>query len=578
MNLEDAADSCLVELKYHDALSSYYQLDASNPRVAAKISFCEWAIGQYDEARHRLFGIENELDDDGVGLLSQLIASDRNYQRRDSDMEMIWPRLQSVISLDSVPLVAAEARSQDWWPGDSQDRAQRHREIERLLAIHPGSQLIRLAVLAGMQRSGLSVTEQYDLLHEVDYPVPIPRYLWETASVAVDAGKFDVALKCLNQLEIHQQRYLHPSRQLELNIALARCDIAVKTKVADAFLGFDRLLDDASLDSDDRRRIIRAALAAACYEAPDRVPALADRFLSALEVSEYGFTISTSEFFNESYPVNGPGWDTYGHTWPCGDLLSCRAILVDVPNDRARLFFRAAFVISEIDQQNDVVDGKPDFPPEFWDRVTDLLGDIAGHEQELDGRLLSLHTALHAHRHTPRWSEVGENWILSEWIAWQNGQGEDTSGWLTLHAVGREAKSIRPFAKGVIERLRNCAVSAPDCYDLVAELVDVLVELELHDEFYQLMEITAAGDDRADVQFFLGLAAQWKKQSAVARAAYQKVLEQAPRYSSAIFNSLLLCATPEDAPSLDLSKRPSSTVVQVVDRGDPRRYRMGSTR
>jgi hypothetical protein len=113
--LESAADACLVQHRHDEALSGYYQLDAAIPRVATKIAFCEWMVGQYDDARNRLLGLEDELDADGIGLLCELIRSSTDYERRKTEMNTIWPRLQAVISSDSVPLLAALARSQAWW-------------------------------------------------------------------------------------------------------------------------------------------------------------------------------------------------------------------------------------------------------------------------------------------------------------------------------------------------------------------------------------------------------------------------------------------------------------------------------
>jgi hypothetical protein len=351
-----------------------------------------------------------------------------------------------------------------------------------------------------MQRASAPVAQQYALLHARQYPSPMPRYLWEAAIVAADAGKPDEALDYLNQLEAHERRAEHHSQRLLLDIDLARCDIAVKTNAPDSLSGFDRLMGDASLNADDRTRVIRAALAAACSIAPDQVPVLAGDFLEALESNDYGFAISPSELVNEAYPLDGEGWDTYGHNWPCGDLMRCRKILGEASRDRARLFFRAAFAVAEIDQQYDDADGSPDLPTEFWDGVADLLGDVAGHEGEFGGRLVSLHTAIRAHRHRPNWTTAGQDWIASEWVANQNGQ-DYTHGWLTLEAAARDANSARIFATGVIKRLRDYSVPALIGYNLVEELIKPLVEHKLSRELYQLMGIVSGGDDRPAVQF-----------------------------------------------------------------------------
>lgn len=153
--LESAADACLVSARYDDAFSGYCQLDPTIVRIATKMAYCEWQAGNYDNARTRLFELGDDLEEDGIGLLSHLIVVDSDYRRRRADMEAIWPRLQAVIAADSVPLTAAVARSQGFWPTDSEDREQRRRDVERLLELHPANQFIRLAVLLERQIEGV---------------------------------------------------------------------------------------------------------------------------------------------------------------------------------------------------------------------------------------------------------------------------------------------------------------------------------------------------------------------------------------------------------------------------------------
>ncbi|WP_155753894.1 hypothetical protein [Burkholderia cepacia] len=549
-SLESAADACLVQRQYDDALSGYYQLDALIPRIATKIAFCEWMVGHYDHARALLTDLEAQRDPDGIGLLCELIRHDTDYKRRKADMEAIWPSLRGAASAESVPIIVAIARSQAWWPGDDEDRDQRHLDIERLLSLHPASQHIRLEVLAGMRRAGASAEEQYTVLSAWHHHSPMPRYLWELANVAAAAGKREEALEYLGKLEERERRSESPARRLLLEIELARCDIAVKQRVPDSLSHFDRLLSDSSLCSDDRTRVVRAALDAACKLAPERVSTFADEFLKALESTGYWFSVGPSELFNDAYPISGDGWDDYGHTWPCGDLMPHREILVATPQGRAGLFFRAAFAVADIDEQYDAVDERPALSTQFWDSVAILLGDFEGHESEFGGRLLSLHAAVRAHCHRPNWAMIGKDWIASEWAAAQNGH-DYTHGRLTLEAAGGEADSVRIFASGVIKQLRDRPLPVPSSYDLVEGLVETLVEHKLSQELHQLMKIVADGDERPEVQFYLGLAAQRTRHQVAARSAYQRVLAQQPHHHSAIYNSLLLCTSTEDSPFLD---------------------------
>jgi hypothetical protein len=548
-SVESAADACLVQQQFDDALSGYYQLDVSISRIATKVAYCEWMSGHYVEARDRLFAVEAELDADGVGLLCELIRRDWDYKRRAADMKAIWPRLQEVIASESVPLIAAAARARTWWPADDDDHEQRHRDLERLLSLHPDSQHLRLSLLAAKKRAGASIAERYALLRARQHPSPIPRYRWESAIVASEANEFDEALENLSQLEECERHSESPSRNLLLNIALARCEIAVASNAPDAISAIDHLLSDESLDSDDRARVARIALAAACKAAPDRISTLADNYLAALEAKEGGFSLSRAELTDEPFPIDGTGWDSYGGSWSCGDLMPWRSVLIEVPSERARLFFRAAFCAAEIDERYYEADDTC-APSTEWDSLADLLGDVSGHKEEFGGRLLSLDAAIRAYRHRPNWARTGQDWMASEWSANKNGH-YDTHGWLTLQAIRRSKSSARVFATGVIKQLRDNSPAVPLAYDLVLELIQTLVDLEIHQELYLLMQRVAEGDERADVQFYRGLAASWTNRDVEARAAYAQVIKKQPNHHSAIFNSLLLCKTHNDTPFLD---------------------------
>jgi hypothetical protein len=548
--VESAADACLVQQQFDDALSGYYQLDASTPRIATKVAYCEWMVGHYVEARDRLLAVEEELETDGIGLLCELILRDSDYKRRAADMETIWPRLQAIVASEAVPLIAATARANAWWPADDEDREQRHRDLERLLSLHPNSQHLRLSLAAAKKHAGASIADRHALLRAWQYPSPMPRYLWESAIVASEADEFDEALENLSQLEKCERRSESPSRNLLLNIALARCDIAVASNAPDAISRIDRLLSDESLNSDDRARVARVALAAACSIAPERISTLADNYLTALEAKEYGFSLSRAELTDEPFPIDGSGWDTYGESWSCGDLTGWRSVLIEVPSERARLFFRAAFCVAEIDAQ--YYETEDTFSPstEWWDSLADLLGDVSRHKEEFGGRLLSLDAAIRAYRHRPNWARTGQDWIASEWSTNKN-EHYDTHGWLTLQAVRRSKSSARVFTTGVIKQLRDNLPAAPLACDLVLDLIQILVDLEVRQELYMLMQRVAEGDDRPDVHFYCGLAASWTNRDVEARAAYAQVLEKQPNNHSAIFNSLLLCKTHSDTSFLD---------------------------
>lgn len=550
VSLESAADACLVAARYDEALSGYCELDLTNVRIATKMAYCEWLVGSYDEARTRLFELGDDLEDDGIGLLSLLIVVDSDYTRRRADMEAIWPRLQAVIVADSVPLIAAVARSQGFWPADSEDRGQRRRDVERLLELHPANQFIRLAVLLERQIEGADFAEQYALLKARPNQAPAPRYLWEAAKVAVSAGQPAEAIEYLSQLEAHERRSLNPSSNLLFQIELARCVIAIAEIAPDPMSGFDRLLADASLDSEHRVITYLAALEAACRIAPERLSELGERYLEERLAKGYGLGFEAYDLSNDTMPVEGAGWDTWAHSWSCGDVRPLLTMLSTASHGRSGIFFRACYANLKIDEQTDEGVDVADLPVLFWDGLAEILGDITGHELEFGGRLLSLHTAIRAHRADPDWVEIGRHWIVSEWTARQDRYAV-THGTLLIDRACREAESMQRFVAGIIAWLKDNPVPAPSGYDMVEGILDELRTGEVRAEFYRLIEIVSQGDDRPDVQFDLGLGAQWMKKDATARTAYQRTLTNQPANGSAIYNALLLCKSSADVQFLE---------------------------
>lgn len=547
--IEGAADACLVHKQYGDALSGYYQLDATIPRVATKIAFCQWLAGDYEDARIRLFALEAELEEDGIGLLCELIVIDSDYTRKKADMEAMWPRLKAVIAADSVPQIAAVARSEGFWPEDFGGREQRRRDIERLLMLHPANQFIRLAVIREMRLADADVAEIYALVKAWPNQSPAPHYLWEAAEVAADAGEAAEALDYLSQLEARECSSEQPSDDLLFQIGFARCVIALESNAPDTMSAFDRLIGDATYEE---HRVVAslAALEAACRVARDSVSAFGDRFLAALEARHYGLSLGSSELFNEAMPVEGAGWDKSGSAWSYGNLQPLLPMLANATSGRARIYFRACLVDSRLDDQTDNDVELTDLPITFWDGLADVLGDISGYEGEFAGQLLSLRTAIQAHRTDPDWVDIGSQWIASEWAA-QQVAGSVTRGELTTDFACDQVESLKPFAGGVVAWLKKHPVPAPSAYDLVKSTVAALVSNEVRDELFQLMKVISQGDDRPEVQFYLGLSAQWMKQDAAARAAYQRTLANAPAHYSAIFNALLLCKAVADAPFLE---------------------------
>ncbi|HKR39815.1 MAG TPA: hypothetical protein VJU59_09060 [Paraburkholderia sp.] len=548
--LESAADACLMQSRPDEALSGYYQLEPSIPRIATKMAYCEWVAGRYEEARTRLFELEDDLEEDGIGLLSQLIVVDSDWRRRRADMEAIWPRLQAVIAADSIPLVAAVARSQGFWPNDGDDREQRRCDVERLLEHHPANQYIRLAVLLERQIEGADAAEQYALLKAWPNRSPAPRYLWQAAKVAAGAGQPAEAIEYLNQLEARERKSFDPSSNLLFQIELARCAVALEANAPDSMSGFDRLLGDASLDGENRVAAILAALEAACRVAPERVSELGGRYLEAREARGYGLSFATYDLSNDSMPVEGTGWDMSANTWPCGDVRPHLALLSIATSKRAGIFFRACHADSKIDEQIDSGVEAVNLPTAFWDGLAEILGDVTGFEEAFEGRILSLRTAIRAHRAEPNWAEIGRDWVASEWAARQV-EYTTTHGDLTVDLACREAETVQSLARGVIAWLKDNPVPAPSGYDMVENVVDELRSKEVRNEYYQLMEVVSQGDDRPGVQFDLGLSAQWMKKDATARKAYLRTLANQPDNGAAIFNALLLCKTPTDAQFLE---------------------------
>lgn len=546
---ESVADGYLNQAQHEQALCVYLQLDTTEPRIAAKTAYCEWMVGRYEDARKRLIEHSENLDADGIGLLSKLISIDRDYKRSEEDEKLIWPRLQAVTSASTVPFVAVFARFQKMWPGDACNPTQRLQNTEYLLSLYPGCQPLRLSVLIGMQGAGVSADKQYAFLQTFQYPSLMPRYLWVAADIAAKAGKFDEALDYLSQLEVYEGRCDSPSQHVLWEIELARCDIQAKTNKLDPLSGFIQLSNNASYSVENRTIASRAALAIACEVAINEIPALADNFINLLISSKYGVEFSSHNLLNEPEPFTGEHWDNYVLSWSGYDLRPYKTVLLSTLQEHAQRFFRAIFITELLDNEYEFTD-TPEFGAEFWGNLAEDLGDVTPYPEEFDGKLLSLYTTIHSHCARPNWEKLGQYWVTSEWIAYQNNLNLSYS-WLIPEIVGTHANSTRKFSSGVIKFLKSHEIPSPTAYNLVQEIVDSLVEHRQCKELYQLMSVISDGDERASVQFYLGWASQEMNYKPKAILAYQSVLLAEPEHYYAIFNMLLLCTTQADRPLLN---------------------------
>ncbi len=545
---ECSADFHLSQRHYVEALQGYQQLDSVAPRIAAKIAYCEWMTNRLDEAKKRLMALGKALDADGIGLLSKLISVDRDCEHQKDNLVEIWPRLQAVVAGSQVPLIAVFARFQFMWPDDLCNPNQRLQELEHLLTLHPNCQQLRLAVLKSMQRTHAPIDNQYILLHAKEHTAPLPQYIWLLAGVATKIGQFDEALNCLEQLETRERRCNSPSEEMLWEIELARCDIDIRAGNTDPISALERLERSTLISTGNRITASRLALALACTTSVDQVAEIADKFLSALGSQKSGVSISVSELDNDLYPVKGDDWGTYESCWSHDSLAHFKDILIYTTQHQTQRYFRAVFVTALLDEEYEETES-PEFNEDFWLYLAELLGDVTDCPEEFGGQLLALHVVIQSHLARPNWAKVGKFWFMSEWFAHQN-KKDLPYRWLSLEAVGNDAEYARKFASGVIKQLKQHALAPPTAYDLVEELAEVLTKFRISNELYQLMAGISDGDERSNVQFYLGLASQWTKRKAEAISAYKKVIALNPTHYSAIFNTLLLCTSHSDSPLL----------------------------
>lgn len=535
---ESTADAHLLECNYTKALEAYNALDIAQVRIATKAAYCEWMLGQEDEALSRLSPRLAELEADGIGLLSWLVWDIHDSDKRHAETAIVWPYLRDVISRDSVPRIAAVARAMRWWPQD--DYEQRYCDLERLLSMHPDAQVLRLAYLTEMQRKGISPREQLDLLHQDESEHKIPRYRWTQAIAAYLAGEYDEAQSLLTGIEHLEHQVEEPSQYLLATISLARLEIAAAQGETQALSDFEKLASDDSISSEERLRVAHVALAAACQRQPHQVSAFAAQYFTALRAHDPTLDIATGRLHAESDPVSGSAWERYGDPWPFRSLIPWKTLLTNVSGETERLYFRAAFVADEISQLDD--DGRPS---DWWESLARELGSTDSNEAEFGGSLLSLQTLTSAHSPRPNWTNIGKTWITAEWLQRKNGH-EYTHGWLTLDAANRTKTSLRNFSKGVERQMISSPIDPEIAFDLLEGLIGALEEKECYPELYKLLRTLSESDSRTPVQFKLGLYAQRSGYDDEAKVAYIRVLDQTPTDFATLFNSLLLCKSHVD--------------------------------
>lgn len=543
---ENIADAYLKNGSYEEAIAGYIHLNMTTPRLLTKIAFCEWMLDRFEDARSRLLTIVEDLDAEGIGLLSMLVTHDKDRDRTNLDKQLIWPKLKEVVTSNTVPILAALARSLSWWPEDYQSPAERLIDLKHLLSLYPQDQRIRLAVLSCMQRCKVPLCEQYALITTPDYPLRMPRLLWSAAEVAASAEKTDEALEYLRQLEEIEQSYEPAEEKILWEIALARADIQRQTAPEESMSSFTRILQSSSLPAESRVRMSRAALVAACSSSPEHIPEFAETFMSAIEARYEGFYIQALDLYDDVFPVSGSNWDNWGNAWSCGDLHPFQEILTTLTAPRTQRFYRIAFVLLKLDGvYEELQNDEPDLPDGFWEELDDLIGDIAGHELEFDGNLLSLYTAIRSQLQDPEWNSLGHGWLTSQWLAESKNVTLHYSE-LALRKVSNHSAALKKFTTGVIHALKTHNVPAEATYDLIKELACLLPDHGIKREFYQLMGQVSDEDTRDSVLFYIGLSSHVMKYHTKARTAYLKAIELNPHHYSSIFNLLLLCTTEAD--------------------------------
>lgn len=538
--IECSADACLLSQQYEDALSGYYGLDMDVPRIATKASYCEMMLGRADDARTRLTALIEDLEPDGIGLLCQMIRHVSDYKERQAQREAVWPHLRYAIAGDSVPMITATARTRDWWPADADDTDQRYRDIKRLFSLHPDSDELRLALRVEIQRNGGTPAEQLALLRESRPGVRISRHVWQQAIVAYATNELDEALSLLEEVQKRELGSEEPNQHLLFTVRLAMCEISANNNHSQAFADFDALIVDTKLHAEDRVTAVRVALAVACRLATNRVPNLATIYLSALEACDSKIDLASGQLSDDPNPVFGADWDTYGDPWPFPDLQPWKELLTNHVGEREAVYFRAAFVTNGMDLLEE------DQPAAWWESLSHALGSIAGYESDFNGALLSLHAAIVSHRQRPSWSTVGRDWMTSEWLVCEAGLNFSHGG-LTLAAASRNKTALRSFAKAAEKQLQTYLPAPELAYDRTEELIQALADKELGAEIYQLLRTASEGDDRPSVQFRFGFWAHTTKHSEQAKTAYARTLKKEPENFGAIYNSLILCKSHEDA-------------------------------
>ena len=567
---ESTADTCLNNGSYEEAIVGYTQLDTTTPRLITKIAFCEWMLDRFEDARSRLISLDEDLDAEGIGLLSMLVTRDKDYERSSADKMLIWPKLKRVIISDYVPTLAALARALSWWPDDYKNPDQRLSDLQHLLSLFPENQQIRLAVLTCMQRCEAPLCEQYTLITTPDYPLRMPRLLWYAAAVAAKVKKTNEALDFLHQLEDIEQSYKPVADEMLWEIALARADILAQTDPKEGLSSFKLLLQNTLLSTETRIRITRAALVTACRSSVEHIPELAEMFISALETKHSGFYINVLDLYDDVFPVSGSNWDSCADAWPCGDLHPYQEILTTLINQRAQHFYRAAFVLLKLDDVCEELESdNPDLPDDFWEQLSELLGDITNHELEFNGSLLSLQAVIESQCHDPNWNNIGQSWLISRWLT-NSKNIELPYSELILQKSNEHTGALKKFTSGAIHALKTHNISAEDVYDLAEDLVYLLPEHDIKREFYQLMGLVSDNDPRSSVLFFIGLSSHVMKYHTKAKTAYLKSIELDPNHYSAIFNLLLLCTTEAEMPLVKQIK----SIVHSFEGDDSKRKKL----
>jgi hypothetical protein len=557
---ETCGDGALLEHNYAKGIEHYLSVKEGGLRVAEKLAWCHYGLGQWSEVIAKLAPFpERDLSGYAQTILTIALMDgwSGSYSVSDALKQRAKAILDRLLENGHEFWLTYYARCSLFF--DDNDRA-----VQAVIALKafqkfPKAFYYRFRAVELRRFNGISDTEGLAYLRDgLDLEVVDESYLWLTSSLAKGAQDYALSLDCIEQLtlRVSTDEALAEDYRPLLGHALAMARAEVRTKQG-RFAEAQSLYEPITQRPwETRYGAYPDGLAVEAYcrlielsilsEALPDLPSLVHRLMVYLGETPESLIKATSVLDGFLGPFRFPNDDLFA--------LDIAQLSHYVPQLAAMLSGEdLGLMLWFLAMRNDNQEADSE---ESAQQVIQAAGYLR--HPALEGLLVEAYLL---QKPIP-WRLVGESWARYRLHAYAE-LNEEGEGWGDpLERLKKPSKkAITDYFSGVVSVLTDENRSIVGARHLLSGVLrDALLEKELHDKFLKIARELFRIDSCTGTRFDLALGEHWVGDAAIAETHYWQVIADDRIHFSAIFN---LCLIYKQAPSVEKVERLTAHVAEV---------------